>query len=287
LGKLTAIKYHTVWPGYDPLYLDNPEDVNERTAYYQVLGVPSAIVDGQFSWNNGFPGNLPAITQTYLDDLIQKPTIFELTNNSSIVNGQVLSRVTVKAFAPIPANSFALRTAVFEKEIDYSGVPPGSNGETIFYDVMRKMMPDAGGILLPAMQNGQTLTYNFTTPLTPIYQSEMLRTVAFIQDDNDQKIYQSKSANAIFLGVENKEIADAIAIAPNPTTENIFITLPNGLNDIQAVLVDATGKTLQSPVLLANNVTKISVADVPNGVYFINFYTKKGLVVSKKIMVQH
>jgi hypothetical protein len=60
-SKCTSIKYHTNWPGVDPMNAQNPTDVGTRVTYYNVTGVPYAVMDGSpITGSNylGAPANL-------------------------------------------------------------------------------------------------------------------------------------------------------------------------------------------------------------------------------------
>src|ERR1035437_2179900 len=60
-SKCTSIKYHTNWPGVDPMNAQNPTDAGARVTYYQVTGVPYACMDGSpITGSNyvGAPANL-------------------------------------------------------------------------------------------------------------------------------------------------------------------------------------------------------------------------------------
>ncbi len=61
--------------------------------------------------------------------------------SSSVVGSEYLITVTVKVLngAGIDFSNTVLHTVVTETDIEFA-TPPGSNGETKFYDVMRRLM---------------------------------------------------------------------------------------------------------------------------------------------------
>ena len=81
-----------------------------------------------------------------------------------------------------------------EKTIQFTSAP-GSNGETAFYDVMRKMYPSAAGTTLPGTWTlGQTQTITFGAAIPAyIYSKSQIRMVAFIQSDGDKTVQQAGS----------------------------------------------------------------------------------------------
>ncbi|MCU0415234.1 MAG: T9SS type A sorting domain-containing protein, partial [Ignavibacteriaceae bacterium] len=87
-----------------------------------------------------------------------------------------------------------LRVALTERTVAYS-TPPGGNGETTFYSICRKMMPNAVGtaftIPAPGDSTFISLQYVPTATFLQAVNMDSLRVVAFIQDDNSRQVYQS------------------------------------------------------------------------------------------------
>ena len=133
--KAIAIKYQVSWPGYDPMNLHNPTEIASRVSYYSVSGVPDRIVDGT---------NQDA-TQAAIDNryAIAAPVNMSVSHT---INPDFTANVTVTITAPAiwnPSNT-VLQLAMVEKNITFA-TAPGSNNETVFKNVMRKMLPDANG----------------------------------------------------------------------------------------------------------------------------------------------
>ncbi len=187
--KAVSLKYQTSWPGTDPMNAQNPTEVQNRVTYYGVSGVPNAMMDGNVV--NGSPG---AITQTGINNEYNVPSPFTINlkhwfngaNDSIYINCEVICTQNVTMTTP------KLRIALTEKTISF-GSPPGSNGETVFYDVMRKMFPNGNGSILAGTWTvGQTMNVSFYAKIpTYIYSKPQLATVAWIQDDNTKNILQS------------------------------------------------------------------------------------------------
>lgn len=79
-----------------------------------------------------------------------------------------------------------------ETDIEFA-TPPGSNGETKFYDVMRKMLPDNQGESLTSIN--QIGIYNFQreVQINSSWIQSKLNTVVFIQNKETKEIYQAGS----------------------------------------------------------------------------------------------
>ena len=195
-GSISHIVYNVNWPGAnDPMYLLNSADNMARRSYYGVTWVP---------W--------PIVNSIYFDYQTMDSTQFVNTVNAGnaefapfniIVSQGVISNnlieVAVKIIRdPTDVTTFGnvkLRVAITEKTVDF-GSPPGSNGESVFYSVCRKMMPDAGGSSFTVPDPGDSvmisLSYVPTSEFLQAVNLDSMRIVAFIQDDNTKEIYQSK-----------------------------------------------------------------------------------------------
>jgi hypothetical protein len=74
--------------------------------------------------------------------------------------------------------------AMVEETIHFNSAP-GTNGETDFYNVCRKMYPSAAGTTLPGTWTlGQTQTISFGAPIPAyIYSKSQIKMVAFVESD--------------------------------------------------------------------------------------------------------
>jgi hypothetical protein len=80
---------------------------------------------------------------------------------------------------------------VIETLIEYP-TPPGSNGETKFHDVMRKMLPSNSGETLTYSTSGTQLFTRQVT-LNPTWNTSKLETIVFIQNKITKEVLQAGS----------------------------------------------------------------------------------------------
>ncbi len=190
-SKLVAIKYPTNFPSpVDPFFLANGPDCNSRMGYYTIFIAPTTIVNGTLR-----------PTSTDSNDVMNK-IYFEFTkvpkfiiDVSSSLNGNdytINISVDVKDISNIDFSKLILHTVVTETNVEFAN-PPGSNGETKFYDVMRKMLPTNQGESLANIN--QTGVYNFQRQLilNTAWQSNNINTVVFIQNKDTKEVYQAGS----------------------------------------------------------------------------------------------
>ncbi len=79
----------------------------------------------------------------------------------------------------------------------------------------------------------------------------------------------------------------SILVYPNPAQESITLSYELA-QDGEAELVNSLGQVLATHALQAGyHKTWFSVADMPNGAYFIRVSTSAGVQISKQVFVLH
>ncbi len=191
-GAISHIIYNVWWPGAsDPMYLLNQADNTTRTNYYGCNAVPWIEVNATHISNSQGALN-SAVTNGNAE---YAPFNIEITQGAL---GPGLIEVGVKIIRdPNDVTTFGnvkLRVAITETTVSFPS-PPGNNGESEFFSVCRKMMPDAGGSTFTIPAPGDSVELNLQyVPTSAFIQAvnfDSLRIVAFIQDDNGQEVYQS------------------------------------------------------------------------------------------------
>ena len=207
--KVVPLKYQINFPGFDPMYQQNPSEVQTRMDYYGVDGVPSAWIDGILpdddyaggvgDWDvagGGYEGGPYGYNQEVIDFQyqVETPLTIEIDHNvaedfSMVTIDVKVKNVSDEAFGL--ANG-KLHVVLFEKEINFP-FAPGSNGEVDYTYVMRKMYPGDEGTVLGAILPGDSLEVSFMEPLPDYFYSKIsVGALAFVQDDSDKLVYQAE-----------------------------------------------------------------------------------------------
>ncbi len=190
-SKLVAIKYPTNFPSpSDPFYLANKIDCNSRISYYNVFFAPTTIVDGIET-----PISTDSLSiMAAIDSRLTKPLRFMMDVSSRVVGSEYLITVTLKVLngSGIDFSNTVLHTVVTETDIEFS-TPPGSNGETEFFDVMRAMLPSNAGESLSGISLTDEVVFQRQTTINSGWVVNKLNTVAFIQNVVTKEIYQAGS----------------------------------------------------------------------------------------------
>nr|MBS0037086.1 Omp28-related outer membrane protein [Saprospiraceae bacterium] len=206
-NRVISIKYQTNWPGFDPYNQQNPSEVNTRVQHYMVQGVPHAAIDGNNptpsyaggvggwgpdDWYNGAPGGYNNLVFDYA---VGQETFLEVDLSAEWNEDLTSAQVTVNLInhhdsLPI-SGSHHLQLALIEKENQWP-FPPGSTNEAEFFNIMRKMYPDANGTQVGEIAASDTLQFTFETVVPDyIYNLNQMAFVAFVENRAERYVLNS------------------------------------------------------------------------------------------------
>lgn len=274
-GKVNAVKYQMNYPspGNDPAYTS---ESTTRHNFYGVSGIPNAVMDGNAY--NDHPGSL---TQQMIDDQYGIPALFSLSVNPVYSGNTVTITGNVTSHVALTSSNLKLMVAIIEKHINSADGGHGvqSNGETDWYEVMRKMVPGTSGTTLGNQTAGQVtpinLSYTFGT--TPVVFSGMsnLQAVVWVQDLTTQEVFQSVSADIVTGINDPASPVNGYYIFPNPFSSNA--TLVYDLKEEGRVKVSVTNMLGEVVYSVDNGVQSaggynmsIDASDLASGLYFVN-----------------
>lgn len=298
-GTISQIMYHVNWPSFnDPMYLFNSTDISHRIIYYNVFSIPWIGVNGNLvpydsanftnavtNGNNEFaPFNIEIRTGLITDNTITVNfRIFrDISDTTNFINTK-------------------LKAALVEKQVNFI-TPPGSNGESIFYSICRKMIsggggigfeiPTAGGYIEISLQN--TLSNDFFQ----IVNLSNLQVVVFIQNDSTKKIYQSNIEDwfnippaAIESNTSSNKIKQYQLLQnyPNPFNPSTKISYKiNRPNHVRLIIYDVLGREVKIAVDEYQKAGEYSVvfdaSKFPNGIYYYQIEIGNEYVETKKML---
>jgi len=190
-AKVVTIKYQTDWPGYDPMNEQNPSQVQTRVDYYGVTGVPNVRIDGTTD-----AGTAGQVTQAKINTAYAVPSKLQMALTHSVSDDltQITINCTITNVDTVfgwSATNAKLRVGVIEKNL-YFPAPPGTNGETHFNYVMRKMYPDETGTTVDPIPANGSVNFSWTVDLPDyIYNYNEIGVVAFVQAEAAKTVYQA------------------------------------------------------------------------------------------------
>ncbi|QQR95483.1 MAG: hypothetical protein IPJ93_01620 [Bacteroidota bacterium] len=195
------IKYQNNIPsnGFN-YYSYNTIDVANRTSFYANNYSPHAFLDGNV-WD-GNAGSFPVAT---LNSRVAttSPFTVDVTHSFSPTHDIIYTHTVIRATQAVTGlTSLKARIAITEKDL-YGYTSP--NGESHYSDVMRKMLPNGTGTILPAtwavgdsVVLDEQWTINVPTNIPTVFMPywPMLRAVAFVQNDATKEIMQGGRSSA-------------------------------------------------------------------------------------------
>lgn len=242
--KCTSIKYHTNWPGADPMNQQNPSEVSTRVSYYSVTGVPWSAMDGVAPTGTSYSGAPANVTQAKINAEAAIPSPFLITINQSLNAAQdsIFVTMLIKATDAVSGNLVA-HCAVIEKHIHFA-TAPGTNGEKDFYNVMKKMLPSASGTALPSsFVAGDYFILQFAWKLANVYDKTQLAVVGFVQDNSNKKVHQAAitTTDPIVAPYQNdimlSSISNVMASYCQPQLSPVLTIRNNGSEPITSAVI--------------------------------------------------
>jgi hypothetical protein len=183
--KIAVVKFPVNWPApYDPFYLANKSVCDDRIAYYDVIhkGAPTIMVDGLF---NPTPTDSNSI-KAKIEERLNQTAQFNITVEKTFQDSSFVVNLDVQAIGlgGINLNNLVLYTVVVENDIEYEA----PNGERVFYNVLRKVLPGDDGLLFASLSS---TTFNWETDLLSDWNPANLHVVAFIQNVQTKEVLQA------------------------------------------------------------------------------------------------
>ena len=208
-GGVISVRYHPNFPDpSDPMYTGAEVEIDNRVAYYNILYTPQVLFNGV---SYGAAEEESALWEIMSDKISGGSPVW-IDIEQQIVSDSVKVTVKITGYDFLNERDMKLRVALVERNVHFDA-PPGSNGETDFPDVFRKMLPDTNGIALPAITEGDVLTYEFSTPAVESWNLENIATVAWIQSDFSKEVLQANT-NIQTLTIECNE-PEVAELSPN------------------------------------------------------------------------
>ncbi len=291
-GSWNMIKYQENFPGPgDPYYTS---ENGSRFAYYGLTYAPWLLVDGAYNDNaNNYNATLFDGFNSY-PSFVSIGVNFSKSGKTVTVSGDV---IPVQTFEN---SGLRLRIAILERVTTSNA---RSNGETEFYNVNKKMLPDAYGIPInlaagTPVSYSQSYTFpgNYRLPAdgqnaniidlsteNSVENFNDLYAVTFIQDDADKTIPQSAASAPVWI-LGSSEIEElGLTLFPNPANTSFTLSYSNKLTEGLVKIMDMNGREVLSQVINEAN-KQINCEHLQNGIYFVEL-TANGKKAIKKLNI--
>ena len=188
------ISYQVWWPGFDQMYLDNSDEIDERCGdYYTYIFAPQVIMQGDLVTGSGDDGALGNMSQAKIDDINAEDSEFDIVLSGEVLDGMLTVTGSVTA-SMVADGDFKLRLMVTEDVIYYEDAPGGSNGETEYHHVFKTFIGGSAGIDLEnvwAVNDVYTIDESIDLTAFSMYHYEGLEVIAIVQNDDDKFVHQA------------------------------------------------------------------------------------------------
>ncbi len=138
------------------------------------------------------------------------------------------------------------------------------------------------GILAP---NGSNWNYTFTTAYSDSWVSfgENLQDEIYIAGSSSGAIYKIIDEN---LNVSENAVNSSFTLYPNPAKDFILVNVKNTISIKKSTLYSIDGKKVSRPFqsTIVNNTLKITISNLPSGIYFLEMETQTGQQITKKFV---
>ncbi|MBS1683933.1 MAG: T9SS type A sorting domain-containing protein [Bacteroidetes bacterium] len=282
------IAYQVPIPSAGPIYNSYKTDANNRMTYYNVSFAPFAKNDGldypvqgptsgaNSALNNMYyyfdttsvnnfnspPASVTPISPGFNQRrAIMSPCAISITHSYSANNDSVYAVAVVNTSDNFHAgahNSLKFRCALIENELTYVNAP-GTNGETSFEQVVRKMLPSAAGSqLVDTLLAGRSDTFTFAVKIPNYVRSKaQLRFVGWVQDDNGKEVKQAgisqlvTPTNLVEMVADHDSVPQISCTTTSTSSIGAYVTVINTGN----VTINSLNVNVLSGATSLNNFT--------------------------------
>lgn len=274
-GQVNPITYYIAVPYRTcELYLASKSGSDARQLLYNIVGTPSAQIDGYSKMQ--FPTDM-----AYLD-AIRLPAEFSIVFLESSTQKITIKITSLKNIDT--TTSLKLFVALTEKNVSYNA----PNGETNHPNVFRKFAEDNGtSIVFPSgTVVGDAVVKTFDFSYGTQWIPNDFNYTAFIQSPLSQQVFESmrtEISNVVATGVQNK-MSLAVDIYPVPAVDRINFLIKQPLECL--ILRNLTGEIIKSWPKNNLIVSDILTYELTPGIYFLEAISADNLKsATKKFIV--
>jgi hypothetical protein len=292
--SIVTVKYHGNFPGFDPMYNDNPVQNSARYGtYYGMNASPWLNADGK-AFHDIWPFSQQNLDNAFNTRKVIVPKVQIFVTDTRIAGDTIRTDIRVRVLENLTAGDYKLRVFAVEGFIDY-GTPPGSNGVSLFKYVFKRAYPDVTGTTIPTTPGDYDFTIKYKREASWV--DANIYTIAFVQNDaatNREVLNVTKAGENVTAidPISSSNIPDKFSLYqnyPNPfnPSTNIKFDIPKASN-VKLTVYNTLGKevaTLINEELSAGQYNmQWNGAGVSSGVYFYKLETD-GMTEIRKMML--
>jgi hypothetical protein len=297
-SQYVAIKYQEWFPGTGDPY--HTAEAKSRMKAY----VPGTSFSIPMERINGSAGTISS--NASYDAALAEAPLYDIKGTYYVDQATklVTAKVDFKSLGTV--SSPVLYVAIVENMTTKN---KKSNGETQFYDVMKKMLPTQAGTALTANTNWESLSFtfqfmgNYRLPIDGATANNInhatehsveeftdIRVVAWIQGSD--KVYQAYNLilSSTTTSIENINAnLKNITVYPNPAADRISVLFTSEKpENVSFLLIGVDGSTIQSfdrNAVSGTNEIEINTSTFADGTYFLSVIDSKRNAYTTPVMI--
>ena len=289
-GLLTSLKYQMNSPGTGDPYFTT-EGLG-RKQLYAIQSVNTIQVDGKMQMYS------QQLNQDSIDERLDDVAYLKLNASFWTSANKVFINVDVDPLETYSGTNYVLHVALFENKTTQNAK---TSGETSFYNVMKKMIPNESGTLIGGLNKAGSSNYNFIYEFKgnfrlptnannaidhsiehSVEEFSDLGVLAWVQDNDTKEILQSQYAG-YSIGINANVLEEQVFVYPNPAQNKLTIVLPQNSN-ATVQLINTNGQIIYTQNSLNPREIEVSTEDFPRGIYFIKLIIDNSVLMKKIIL---
>ncbi|HLU86398.1 MAG TPA: T9SS type A sorting domain-containing protein, partial [Taishania sp.] len=177
-------------------------------------------------------------------------------------------------------NGSRIYIALANKSYSYTG---GTNGETSFKHIFRKMLPASNGAFVANLQTNQTQTFNasytFTVSSVPSqmdnnFWNSDFEVIVWVQKSSSKEVWNATIAEEGTLGIEDGDSDEfGLIVYPNPADDNTVVMFDGqGNEDVVIDVYNSLGQVVLSENrnnLQGRQRIGLNTTDLESGMYMV------------------
>jgi hypothetical protein len=287
------IQYHANVSGQtDKMNEDNPAPPSARALFYGTQVVPYTILDGggnSEEWIYDHSEN-PLDTLDLYTRALQDPG-FDIAIQASATGGVLSVDVVIEALDTLPNQEYILYTAIVEKQIT-DATYAGTNGETVFHNVAKDMLPSAAGVsYIQGWIPGDKQTENLSWTIENVLNEDLVYVVAFVQDASSKEVYQASSNDPDLWATSIRDVMASgdisMLVYPNPAHDHVYLLFNEApLESVEIQLFNHLGSMVRNAKTMpGTDLYEFDISDLSRGIYLIRTIEKGHIKGIRKLVI--
>jgi hypothetical protein len=253
-------------------YQANISENSARLDFYpMVFGTPTVAINGLDFRSSG------SVSNTVLDNITGMNSWLSVTVEETIGSTRTVT-ITLEDHVGGSLSSGTLYAVIVEREIMYNA----PNGETLHHNVFRRFLTPVDGETVDLGTGMATRAYQYT--LDGDWQPDEIHVVAWLMDPDTKEIYNSGTRfDPVLSGTNDLREIPALAIYPNPASDQVSVRLPDGGHGTLRVY-DGAGQMVCIRDASHDSAVRMDVASWPAGSYYVEVRSEEAVLQGRFIV---